>query len=159
MLLNQVDSFETSQATVTMALPFAVEACWNTGKWDQLKAYLEKSSEHISSDFNVGVATALTALYEEQDNRFLEILQTLRSDTARSLSKSNTMSLQACHDIMLRLHALSEIELLSGANIDQMPDRSSLMSSLTQRLDMIGAFLSDKQYLLGLRRAVMQLSR
>lgn len=142
-----------------MALPFAVEASWVTGKWVKLKAYLEERSGTASGVFNVGIGEALIALYERNDTRFLEILYTLRKDTAKDLTKSNTVSLQACHDAMLKLHAVTEIELLSGLAPGSMPDKPTMMSTLNQRFNLIGAFLSDRQYLLGIRRAAMQLSR
>ena len=159
VLLNQIDGFERSQASSIMALPFAAEASWVTGKWDHLKSYLEKFSETASGDFNIRIGTALVALYEGHGDRFLEILHVLRQNIASSLTKTNTVSLQACHDAMLRLHVVTEIELLSGLARGPAPDKPTLMASLNQRLDVMGAFLSDKQYLLGVRRAAMQLSR
>lgn len=159
MLLNQLDRFEQSNSTTTVTLSYAAEACCFTSKWDHLKSYLDKSSESLSGDFNVGIGTALLTLYEGHNERFLEVLQVLRDNMAGSLTKSNTMSIQACHDIMLRLHAVTEVEMLSGVAPGQMPDKSELMSSLNLRLDLMGAFLPDKQYLLCLRRAAMQLSR
>jgi len=38
-------------------------------------------------------------------------------------------------------------------------DRDVILENLDRRLDIIGAYTSDKQYLLGLRRAAMSLSR
>jgi len=159
MLLNQVDGFEQSQASIGMALPFAAEAAWVTGKWDHLKVHLDKYQNAAPGDFNVGVGRALLALEDDDSERFLEALHVLRQDTAKSLTKSNTISLQTCHDAMLKLHAITEIELLSGQAPGSMPDKSTMMPTLDQRLGVMGAFLSDKQYLLGIRRAAMQLSK
>lgn len=87
------------------------------------------------------------------------MISRLQGDLARGLSRPTTASLQACHDDMLKFHVLSECELLGGASQGASADRPSLMVTMDRRLEVLGAFLSDKQYLLGLRRAVMQLSR
>ena len=60
---------------------------------------------------------------------------------------------------MLKMHVLTEVELISGVLPDPNMERQALISSLNQRLDVVGAFLSDKQYILGIRRAIMQLSK
>ena len=148
-----------SKASTTLALPFAAESSWMTNRWSHLKSCFENLSGNVSDDFNVGMGTALIALYEGHGDQFSEILHDLRQSTAKNLTKANTMSLQACHDTMLRLHAITEVELLSGLAPGPRPEKSILMSSMDQRLNVIGAFLSDKQFLLGLRRAAMQLSR
>ena len=142
-----------------LALPFAAEACWVTNKFDQLQELLDRYADKITGDFNVGIGTALVALREGNGRRFSDILGSLRGATAQSLRRSNTMSLQACHDAMLKLHVLIEVELISGMPSRSEMEKSSLIASLNQRLNVIGAFVSDKQYLLGIRRAVMQLTR
>jgi hypothetical protein len=38
-------------------------------------------------------------------------------------------------------------------------ERLNILESLNRRLEVLGAYLNDKQYLLGIRRAAMQLSR
>ena len=155
--MNQVDSFQKSEATIALSLPFAVEASWVTGKWDKLKGYLSVSTEASDGDFNVGIGRALLALAEDNTGQFSSVLEQLRRNTIRGLSATNTASLQGCHDSLLKLHALAEIEIISGAREMDKSKKSSLMSSMDHRLDVLGPFVSDKQYLLGLRRAAMQL--
>ena len=113
----------------------------------------------IVEDFNIGIGSALLALLDGQDVQFLEKLDALRRSIAKGLSANTTMSLQGCHDAMLKLHVLAEVELISGVGSATNLDLPTLMTTLGQRLDVVGAFLSDKQYLLGLRRATMQLTR
>ena len=159
VLLNQIEGFQQSKATSIISLPFAAEASWVTGKWTKLKKYINMHSGSVSGDFNIGIGSALLALFDGQDNQFLETLDALRRSIAKSLSTTNTISLQACHDAMLRLHVLTEVELISGVGPAKDVDLPTLMTALSQRLEVLGAFSSDKQYLLGLRRATMQLSR
>lgn len=109
-------------------------------------------------DFNIGIGKALLALSDADFGRFHVMLDQLRHINARSLSATNTTSLQICHSAMLRFHAITEVEAISGVLSDEL-EKPALLSSLNKRLDVLGAFLSDKQYLLGLRRATMQLSK
>ena len=158
-MLNQVDGFQKSNATDTLSLPFATEASWVTGKWDKLEGYLSMSTEASDGDFNVGIGRALLALSKDNISQFSSIVDQLRRNTVRGLSATNTASLQGCHDALLRFHALAEIEMIGCAGDMDKGKKCSLVSSLTQRLNVLGPFVSDKQYLLGLRRAAMQLCR
>ncbi|CAO1598571.1 serine/threonine-protein kinase M1 [Xanthoria calcicola] len=160
VLLNQIDGFESTSAKSPITLPFACEAAWVTGKWNKLEEYVGHASEQMTGNFNIGIGQALLALARNEKENFIQILGDVRRRTARTLSATNTASLQACHSILLRFHALTEIEAIGGARTyDGSVDKSALTVSLDQRLDLLGAFNSDKQFLLGLRRAVMQSSR
>ena len=109
-------------------------------------------------DFNVGVGRALLALRRRKSAEFADIIATLRETLAKGLSPSATASIQACHDYLVKLHALYEIEAVSGMNTHGEPDREVVLENMDRRLDIIGAYTSDKQYLLGVRRAAMSLS-
>jgi len=157
--LNQVEGFQRCGASSELSLPFATESSWVTGKWEKLRKYLLLSTENLEGDFNVGVGQALLALSEERFDGFSAIVNQLRQNTASGLSATNTSSLQGCHEALLKFHVLTEIEMISDErNVDK-AERSSLRTSLDLRLDELGPFLSDKQYILGIRRAVMQLSK
>ncbi|KAF2791318.1 hypothetical protein K505DRAFT_376871 [Melanomma pulvis-pyrius CBS 109.77] len=161
-ILNYVDGFHASNTFSASTLPFAAEAAWSTGKWDQLERILASSSEkqiNASLDFNVGVGRAMLALRHEQGADFKQIVGSLRESLAKGLSPTSTASLHACHDYLVKLHVLYEIEAISGMTVETLPDRAAILANLDQRLDILGAYISDKQYLLGVRRAVMQLSR
>ena len=160
VLLNQIEGLHQTPAARSKILPFAVEASWATGKWDMLCQYLESAEDSSGADFNVSIGRVLKELLRQEGTEFLAAIQQIRGDLARGLSRSATSSIQACHEDMLKFHVLTEIELLSGLAPDvDYNNRRSLMDMLERRLEILGAFLSDKQYLLGLRRAVMQLSR
>ena len=129
-----------------------------TGKWEKLRTYLSSTSDSAEADFNIGLGRALLALSEGKTENFSSLLDRLRQNTAKGLSVTNTTSLQGCHEFLLRFHVLTEIEMISGIRGRHNGDKSSLLACLGQRLDVLGPFHSDKQYLLGLRRATMQLS-
>jgi serine/threonine-protein kinase ATR len=60
---------------------------------------------------------------------------------------------------MVKLHALYEIETISGVMTSTPSEREAILENLDHRLDVIGAYTSDKQYLLGIRRATMLVSK
>lgn len=130
-----------------------------TGKWAKLKQYISLSSDVNREDFNVGIGRALDSLSQKDYQGFSTILENLRQTTAENLSASNTESLRACHDAMLKFHSITEVEAISGVLNSNEDDKLSLLSSLNRRLELLGAFVTDKQYVLGLRRATMQLSK
>ncbi|KAF1921015.1 hypothetical protein BDU57DRAFT_509551 [Ampelomyces quisqualis] len=160
-ILNYVDGFHASNGLSTSILPFAAEAAWSAGKWEQLERILGSSSipEKITLlDFNVGVGRALLALRRKDGSKFGTLIAALRETLAAGLSPSTTTSIQACHDHLVKLHALYELEAVSGMNSTTAPNREVILENLDRRLDIIGAYTSDKQYLLGVRRATMSLS-
>ncbi|KAL8992285.1 MAG: hypothetical protein Q9169_007221 [Polycauliona sp. 2 TL-2023] len=160
VLLNQIDGFDSASTKSPTTLPFACEASWATGKWNKLEEYVGYASENMAGNFNIGVGRAVLALAADEKESFSQIVSDVRRRTIRSLSATNTASLQACHNVLFQLHALTEIDIISGARKDNEPvDDSGLAVSLEQRLNLLGAFNSDKQFLLGVRRAVMQSSR
>jgi serine/threonine-protein kinase ATR len=77
----------------------------------------------------------------------------------KGLTSPTTVSLQACHDFMLKLHVFTDIKYLSSTSKKKYTDHSLLFKLLDQHLKVVDTFLSDKQYLLGLWQATIQLSR
>ena len=134
-----------------------MEASWATGKWGVLEQYIQSSADTLSGDFNVNIGLALLALHKGDAKRFIALIGNIRESIAKRLSRANTASLQACHEELLELHVLSEVELISGVSSFE-TDRESVLKTNNLRLPVLGAFSQNKQYLLSLRRATMQLS-
>jgi serine/threonine-protein kinase ATR len=156
-----VDGFHASNSFSSNTLPFAAEAAWSTGKWEQLERILASSPDNTSSavDFNVGLGRALLALRRQNSDEFKRVVESLREVVSKSLTPTSTSSIHACHDQLVKLHVLYEVEAISGGSTGASPTREATLDNLDRRLDVLGAYTSDKQYLLGIRRAVMQLSR
>ena len=144
-------------ASNALSLPFAIESSWCVGKFEKLKVYVDQAPV-TTKDFNVGMGQALLALSERNPEKFSSKIEEIRVSIARNLSVSNTASLQDCHDAMIRCHILAEVEAITQMSEPKSSNKAKFLSSLDQRLDILGPFLADKQYVLGLRRAAMQLS-
>ncbi|KAK8173648.1 hypothetical protein IWX90DRAFT_148777 [Phyllosticta citrichinensis] len=158
-MLAQVKEFQsTTTITNPKLLSLAAEASWMTGKWHALEELLSTAPAGLQ-EFNIGIGKAFLSLRDGDDERFSTTIGELREGIARGLSPASTASLQACHDQMLKLHVLYEIDSISRGTETSDGTRSDFLTSLDRRLDMLGALTSEKQYILGLRRAAMQLSR
>ena len=156
---------KTATPTVSRLLPFAVEASWATGRWEVLEKYTSMAQKESEEDFNIRIGQALLSLHKHEGRtiEFESIIGSIRENIACSLSEPMTASLAASHDNMLKLHVLTELEMIAGTNgpntVDRTQvDRIKVTESLSRRIEVIGAYLNDKQYLLGIRRAAMDLS-
>lgn len=159
VLLNYIEGMRTETETTSRLLPFATEASWATGRWPALSKYTSMAPKGMSENFNVRVGHSLLALHAKDGELFQETIKATRKQIANSLSVAATASISDCHDNMLKLHVLTELEMVAGINPGAEVDRPRVLANLNTRLEMIGAYLNDKQYLLGIRRAAMQLSR
>jgi serine/threonine-protein kinase ATR len=158
VLLNQAEGMLATQATPKKLIPLALEACWTTGRWDKLDKFCNLyNSGDANEVFNVGLACALSSLRKNWEYPFQEHIRRLRSKIASSMSYPATSSLQACHDAMLKAHILTEMEIMH-AQWRSKPSlgRQATMGLLNRRLELLGAYVGDKQYVLGIRRATME---
>jgi serine/threonine-protein kinase ATR len=142
-------------------LSYITEACWTTERFDTLKDTLSDLSEESQTDFNVGVARVLLAMQEKNQDVVSTMINKLRNSVAKGITSVSGSSLQACHDVLLKLHIVYEIGALSGTThvpAAQDSAATSILAVMDKRLAVVGSYISDKQYLLGIRRAVMRLS-
>jgi serine/threonine-protein kinase ATR len=160
VLLNYVEGMKRSPSTVSRIVPFAVEASWATGRWQTMEKYLRLyTAGDISEVFDLGIAQALLCLKDGDVQKFKDHVQMMRDKVAGSMSLSVTSSLRACHDAMLRCHVLSDLEMIANEKLEGDGDQQVILTALNRRLEVLGAYVSDKQYLLGVRRAAMELMR
>ncbi len=159
-MLTYADKFlrTASISGLSKILPRAAEASWVLGDWSLLRRHLSKMPDSIYGNFEVGISRALIALADKEQNTFKEIISILRRDISVSLTPSSTASIQACHDPLLKLHILYELEALSEHGGFAANNRENTTIVLDKRLNTLGAYLSEKEYLLSIRRAVLQLS-
>ncbi|OKL62432.1 hypothetical protein UA08_02676 [Talaromyces atroroseus] len=157
-LLSRFDTFSQSEAYPSKLLPFAVEASISIGKWSKLDEYLKICPKENVTDFTIGISSALIALRNGDKTQFHDTIQKLRLNITRSMTINSTISLQSCHDELLQLHALSDVEAIVNADSRPGMTKAELVDTLDHRLGLLGVYISEKQYLLGLRRAAMELS-
>lgn len=154
-ILNRFELLGETGLT-SKVLPFAVEASWVTRKWDKLHRYLQICPQETTGDFDIGIGLAFDAFRNGNKAGFTKIVNDLRLSVSKSLTANSVTSLQSCHDNIFKLHALMEIESIANHE-NQDHERSKAQAVLSRRLDALGGYISDKQYLLSLRRAAMEL--
>jgi serine/threonine-protein kinase ATR len=153
VLLHHFDGLDTSQS-LSLVLPYAMESAWVSGRWDKLATYVHESKTQ-SGNFDVGIARLLMSARDGEYDSFHKVLDEVYQNTAGSLSANSIGSLQTSHDTMLKLHVLTDLRRISEASSE---DKIDVMGSLQSRLNILGSYVGDKQYLLGVRRAAMQLN-
>ncbi|CAI4211035.1 unnamed protein product [Parascedosporium putredinis] len=165
VLLNYAEGMHLQAGAQTKILPFAVEASWATSRWESLSKYLDlaKSSEAAYADFDVAIGEVFRDFHLGRTDNLLPAINGIRERIAASMGFTETASLQSCHDIMLRCHILTDLELILShqgqSQLGDELDNRPTLSILRRRLDVLGAYVEDKQYLLSIQRAAMELRR
>jgi serine/threonine-protein kinase ATR len=149
------------QATQAKIVPFAVEAAWATGRWETLSKYLDisKSSDAAYADFDVAIGEVFRDMQQGRTKDLMATINSIRERIAASMGLSETASLQACHDIMLRCHVLTDLELVVTTQASEGQGSPELLNVLQRRLGVLGSHVDDKQYLLNIQRAALELRR
>lgn len=140
---------------INKIVPYAVEASWATARWETLGKYLNMYKGDVTENFNVAVGSALLWLMSDKE-AFKTRIRDLRGAIAASMTYSTTMSLQTCHDLLLQCHVLSDLEIIAGPK-GHPSDHQETLKALERRLEVLGSYVNDKQYLLSIRRAAMEL--
>lgn len=154
-LLKYADDFlRADPEPFHVHLSMAAEACFMTENMPTLQKYLMNVPAELDRDFNIATGKILlNAAEKPHDDILAQIRAMQRAITAR-LSVGATDSLQKCHDELRQLHVLYEIEDLLKPDSVQTPE---LVQNLNRRLAAVGSYTQNKQYILGVRRAVMSL--
>ncbi|PHH88274.1 hypothetical protein CDD83_7758 [Cordyceps sp. RAO-2017] len=158
-LLNYVEGVRTDNSN-NKIMPYAVEAAWVTGRWESLAKFINRFQGDVVQDFNMSIATLFDDMHKHYSHElFSRTVQSMREKIASEMTASATTSLQAAHDLLLKCHVLTDLELIVRSKAGEEEERRKAVASLDGRLEVIGAYVNDKQYLLGINRAAMELAR
>ncbi|KIV90128.1 hypothetical protein PV10_07469 [Exophiala mesophila] len=151
VLLHHFDGIQGQGNIPTPLAPYAMEAAWGTSRWDRLAACIPKTGGY---DFTSHIAEVMLAVNKHDETTAIQLLEELYRTTTSELTPASIVSFQAGHDTLLRLHVLNDIHLMTASPKE---DRVNVLRNLNARLDVLGSNVADKQYLLGIRRAIMSL--
>lgn len=158
VLLNHIEGIHVNASNESKLMPFAVEAAWVTSRWEALAKFTDRSNGNVAQEFNISVAGLFNALRKNEGAEAIQsTIKEIRQNIASSMNPSATASLQAAHEQLLRCHVLTDVELMMKMKQDSEDERHQVLTLLDSRLQIIGAYFNDKQYLLGVRRAAMEL--
>jgi serine/threonine-protein kinase ATR len=135
-------------------IALAVEASFMNADFASLRTYVTNDAIEPDQSPDVGVAKILLSAHDKDREPLIDDIRRLRGHITKGLSLGATSSLQNCHDELSQLHVLYEIEALVSADET---NRLPLLQCLDRRLAAVGSYSQQKQYILGIRRAVMGL--
>lgn len=158
LVLDHANCLKEEQREQPQVLSITSEAAWTTRNIDALTMMLEKTGSYESSDFNINLGTAMIAASKHNMPAFIDIIRQTRIGIAKTMSQSATTSLQACHDQLVKLHALYDVETVACAPDSKGPQNITIEQLMNDRLNVLGSLISEKQYLLAIRRATMLVS-
>lgn len=159
-----MDGIPKTDDSIIKLIPFAAEAAWSTNRMDALKKFTETAPQDGGADFNVNVGRLLLHLQRGDHDGFGKITDSIKEQIGAAMTADNTSSRRACRDSLLKLHALVELDMIASMTMNRegedspAPERN-VLRRLDIRLEALGANNYDKQYVLSLRRAAMELSR
>lgn len=161
-LLNQIDvMMNNSPHSRLNLLPYAVEASWIAGNWKSLEKYLSvaDAQENPVRGYDISLGRALHALQVQDMEEVYDHLATAREEIMGMMTETATGSVRQCHDLLVKLHGLTELQEIAetlgrGAGRPE----TVLKNYMQNRLDVMGSYSKDKQYILALRRAVFMFS-
>lgn len=160
VLLNHVEGMRINAPNMNKVMPFAVEAAWVTSRWESLAKFTSRFNGTATQDFNISVAYIFESLRGQHDPEQLgNAIADVRDSIAATMNASATASLHACHEQLLRCHVLTDLEFISSADSKDEGEHRKMMELLDGRLNVLGAYSNDKQYILGIRRAAMEVMR
>ncbi|TWU75172.1 serine/threonine-protein kinase M1 [Metarhizium rileyi] len=160
VLLNHIDGMQMNSSANNKILPFAVEAAWVTGRWESLAKFTGRFQENVAEDFNMSVACLFDSLYRHHGHdSYDKAIQSMQDKLASSMTVAATASLNAAHEVLLKCHVLTDLDVIIKTKPGEENERHRTLAMLDGRLEIIGGRFGDKQYLLGIRRAAMELSR
>lgn len=139
-------------------LPFenidlAAEAAWNSEAWDKYYRVLSTAIEAkpdiaATGGVNLMLASALDPATSDFVGRQLV---KARIRVAQSFTPATIQSLSSARAGLLQLHALHEIREATKPADEQSAGYRRL-DEFEKRLTVIGSFVDDKQYILGIKR-------
>ncbi|PHH51422.1 Protein kinase rad3 [Ceratocystis fimbriata CBS 114723] len=161
VLLSYAESLRQHPALENKISSFAVEAAWATGRWEDLNKLVRSYNGNILDDFNLSIGEIFRCLYNKEYESIPDTITMIREKISAALTTTTTSSLQACRDLLLQCHVLSDLEMILANKPktpqETPPNNDAIMANLSRRVGVLGSFASDKHYVLGVQRAAMNL--
>src|SRR5690606_30149385 len=107
--MSHVDNYLRNEPEITSRfIPHAIEAAWQAQQWPKLDSYLEQSRS-LRPNYDYELGRALDAIRRHDSDAMSASISTAQQLLVEKLTPSVTTSLRACRDLLVKMHALSEI--------------------------------------------------
>lgn len=137
-----------SEPDVENWVKLGVEVSWLSSDWDKLQSWLTKGNKDDYYETHIG--NALMAVKGSDGNKLRECINKARQGVAKDISAINITSLAQCHDDLIKLHALTDLE--------DVVIRKRGQNSLDTRLQVVGSDYTARRHLLALQRSAIMLT-
>lgn len=162
-LLSLLDSMMLSNMQIPeRLLGVGIETAWLAGDFKKMGTLLRQISydSNIDKSFEVSIARALISLQHSDTEEFANRIEMARRVISETLGSSPISSLYQCHEVLVRLHGLTDLELIGDLTNDpERYDHSTMSAWFNRRLSHVGANYETKVYLLALRRSAILSTR
>lgn len=148
-------------------LSIGVEASWLASDFNKLRQWLNRipANSSVINSFEVNIGRALLALEGEDYVKFRILINKAQKNISTVLESSQISSVIQIYDTIVRLHGLADFESIASIDKDRMTNNGSgiithreMSKKLNDRLDILGSYYPQKQYLLAFRRMAMNSS-
>lgn len=160
-LLSLLDSMMLTQKTIPdKLLSVGIETSWLAGDFKKMETLLSQVQHESKIDFSfeVNIARALISLQNSDFQEFGNRIEMARRGVSENLASSPVSSLYQCHESLVRLHGLADLELigdLSSCFSQGGVDHRTMSTGFNRRLELVGSNYEAKCYLLALRRSAV----
>lgn len=154
LLLDRYEALaDASQVSLNQLKPYAIESAWATCRWTALSKLV---SSDPGDDFSTTLGKVMVQYHQGNPEVCSGLIEDLYKNSALELTPNIITSLENSHDSLRKLHTIDDLRLILGTTPD---DKAATLKILPKRLDILGSNVRDKQYLLSVRRAAMQINK
>lgn len=153
--LHQIDNLiaaypDNSKIYCTLA----IESAWMTGKWGELRIYLDQSER---SGFEYQLGKAILAMWDGNDEMFNLCISEVQRHIGDVIVATGTDSSRQCYDALAKLHAVQDLKSLGIYMRQNHVDRRASMGLLDERLKYMIPIPKYQQFALAIRRTAINI--
>ncbi|KAK9480237.1 hypothetical protein V1514DRAFT_359878 [Lipomyces japonicus] len=154
-LWSRLEIFANNRDELPRAwVDFGIEASWVLEKWQSLDNWIKRATKP-SFDFYIG--KALLLIKEKNLSGLYKVLSSARIEISNGIAHLQSASPRFSHDLLFKLHALSDIEILTDLLQKNTSAYSTWQDHFKRRTEFLGRTYIHKRYLLDLHKSVITL--
>ena len=137
-VLNQIQGLAFSlQGSASSSLgPYAVQAAWRLGKWEELSEIVRdltfENEVDLDGNYNLSLGKALVAIHNKQSSLASRHLRDARYSVTELLAVASRDSYRRSYEQIVRLRSLQEVEDFLQSHLDDGTCSNNISSTLRQ---------------------------
>ena len=110
LLHHALGVMQQDRKLISSIAPLSIEAAWRLGKWDMLDNLLNETESISSNTFEYQTGVIYSSMHRKNGGDFANGMQAARLTVMGALSAASMESYERSYPMLLRLHALHEVE-------------------------------------------------